>query len=228
MRFSYRIGPIVLTLILLLLPCASAAQHTGTGRLTGAVKDAQGMVFPGAEIVVVNEETRAAFRVFADREGAWTIERVPPGAYTITITAASAAPVVLTGIKVEAGGAATADATLLPGISETVIVTASRTEQLLVNAPAAVTIIGDRRLVSEPTPNYADVMREVPGVNVVQMSARDFNVTPRIAANTPAAGQLVIVDGRPINQDYYGYVAWDFVPTGLNEVKQVEVLRGAA
>ena len=71
-------------------------------------------------------------------------------------------------------------------------------------------------------------MREIPGVNVVQMSARDFNVTPRAATNVPAASQLVMIDGRPINQDYYGYVAWDFMPMGLGEVKQIEVLRGAA
>ena len=36
------------------------------------------------------------------------------------------------------------------------------------------------------------------------------------------------LDGRPINQDYYGYVAWDFMPTGFGEVKRVEVLSGAA
>ena len=66
--------------------------------------------------------------------------------------------------------------------------------------------------MAEPTQNYADIMREIPGVNVVQMSARDFNVTPRGATNVPAASQLVMIDGRPINQDYYGYVAWDFMP----------------
>ena len=219
---------IISTAIFLLMPSMSAAQDTGTGRLAGVVKDAQGLAFPGAEVVAINEQTHAVFRAFADESGAWAIERVPPGAYTVTVNAPAAAPTILTSIKVDPGATATADVTLQLGISETVVVTASRLEQLLVDAPAAVTIVNDRRLVSEPTPNFADVMREVPGVNVVQMSARDFNVTPRSATNTPAAGQLVMVDGRPINQDYYGYVAWDFVPTGLNEIKQMEVLRGAA
>ena len=90
------------------------------------------------------------------------------------------------------------------------------------------TIVNEKRLAAMPTQNYADVMRQIPGVNVVQMSARDFNVTPRGATNVPASSQLVMIDGRPINQDYYGYVAWDFMPTGFGEVKRIEVLSGAA
>jgi outer membrane receptor for ferrienterochelin and colicin len=213
---------------LLLLPYAGAAQQAGTGRLTGVVKDADGAVIPGAEVVAAEEQTSADFHAFSDSTGTWSLASVPAGTYTITVTSPATVPGVLRGVAVAAGGSASADLTLMPGISETLVVTASRVEQLMVNAPAAVTIVNDRRLAMETTQNYADVMREIPGVNVVQMSARDFNVTPRAATNVPASSQLVMVDGRPINQDYYGYVAWDFIPNDLGEVKQIEVLRGAA
>ena len=213
---------------LLLMPVASAAQPTDSGRLTGVVKDSQGAVIPGAGIVASEEQTKASFRTLADGAGAWTIARIPAGTYTVTITAPSTVPATIKGIKVEPNGSATADATLEIGISETVIVTASRTEELLVNAPAAVTIINDRTIESMPTQNYADLMRAIPGVNVVQMSARDFSVTPRQATVIPAGSQLVMIDGRSTNQDYFGYVAWDFLPTNLSEIKQIEVLRGPA
>ena len=40
--------------------------------------------------------------------------------------------------------------------------------------------------------------------------------------------QLALIDGRTIYLDYLGYVDWDVVPTSLDEVKQVEVIRGPA
>ena len=213
---------------LLLVPLAGAAQDAKTGRLTGVVKDAQGAVIPGAGVVATEEQAKSSFRTKADGVGAWTIARIPAGTYTVTISAPSTVSAILKDIKVEAGATANADATLEVGISETVIVTASRVEELLVNAAAAVTIVNDRTIESAPTQNFADLMRAIPGVNVAQMSARDFSVTPRQATVIPAGSQLAMIDGRTINQDYFGYVAWDFLPTNLGEVKQIEVLRGPA
>jgi len=214
--------------MLMLLPALGAAQPASTGKLTGVVKDATGLVVPGAVVVAVDESTKGTFKTTSDGKGLWTIAHVPAGTYTVTVTAASSVSAVLKGIKVDANGSATADATLAVGISETVIVTASKTEELLVNAPAAVSIINDRTIAAMPTQNYADLMRQIPGVNVVQMSARDFAVVPRQAAQIPATSQLMMIDGRTTNQDYFGYVAWDFIPTNLDDVKQIEVLRGPA
>lgn len=219
---------ILAMLAVLLVPAAGVAADEPSGHLTGVVRDIQGAVVPGASVVVTDEVTNAEFRTMADGTGTWTVARIPAGRYTVTVTAPSMVPAVLKSVTVGAEAETRADVTLTVGITETVVVTASRIEQQAVDSVAPVTIVGDRRIAAQPTQNYADIMREIPGVNVVQMSARDFNVTPRAATNVPASSQLVMIDGRPINQDYYGYVAWDFVPTALSEVKQIEVLRGAA
>jgi iron complex outermembrane receptor protein len=68
----------------------------------------------------------------------------------------------------------------------------------------------------------------VPGVNVSQTSARDVNVTPRAATGTLSDSLLVLLDGRSIYQDFFGAVLWDFLPIGLNEIEQLEVIRGPA
>jgi hypothetical protein len=39
---------------------------------------------------------------------------------------------------------------------------------------------------------------------------------------------LALLDGRSIYQDFFGFVMWDFLPVNLNEIKQVEVVRGPA
>ncbi len=111
---------------------------------------------------------------------------------------------------------------------ETVVVSASKKEQQLVNAPATMTVIGPETFNIAPSTNYGDLLRAVPGVNVTQISARDVNVTSRGATSSLATSQLAVVDGRSIYQDFFGFVMWDFMPANTNEIKQMEVIRGPA
>ncbi|MBI2221633.1 MAG: TonB-dependent receptor [Acidobacteria bacterium] len=115
-----------------------------------------------------------------------------------------------------------------PKYEETVIVSASKTEEKLVNAPATVSVIGPQVIESAPTQNFADLLRSVPGINVTQVSARDINITSRGATGTLATGQLALVDGRSLYQDFFGFVMWDFLPVNFDEIKQIEVIRGPA
>ena len=51
-----------------------------------------------------------------------------------------------------------------------------------------------------------------PGLNVIQMSARDINITSRQGTVDPANSQLALLDGRSIYLDFFGLILWDFVP----------------
>jgi iron complex outermembrane receptor protein len=109
---------------------------------------------------------------------------------------------------------------------ERVVVTASRTEQLLLDAPTAITILDGDLIATSPAGNYADLLRGVPGLNVSQTSARDINITSRSATNTLATTQLVLMDGRTVYQDFFGFVLWDLLPVSFNELDRIEVQRG--
>ena len=111
---------------------------------------------------------------------------------------------------------------------EQVVVTASRSEQQLVNAPATVSLVTADTIQNSPGTNIGDLLRTVPGLNVTQVSARDVNITTRGATSTLATSQLALVDGRSIYLDFYGMVMWDLVPTNPNDIRQVEVIRGPA
>jgi iron complex outermembrane receptor protein len=115
-----------------------------------------------------------------------------------------------------------------PAFEEQVVVSASRTEEQLVNAPAAVSVITTTTLENSPATNMGDLLRAVPGINVTQTSARDVNFTTRGATSTLATSQLALVDGRSIYLDFFGMVMWDLVPTSPHEIKQIEVVRGPA
>lgn len=115
-----------------------------------------------------------------------------------------------------------------PVYTEAVVVTASKVEQQLVNAPATVSVITTDVIQSTPATNYAELLRAVPGVNISQTSARDFNITLRGAASTLSTSQLALVDGRSLYLDFFGFVAWDLLPMNPNEIRQIEVIRGPA
>ena len=111
---------------------------------------------------------------------------------------------------------------------ETVVVSGSKTEQKLIDAAVTMTVITADTIENAPTRNFADLLRSVPGLNCTQVSARDINVTTRSATGTLATGQLALLDGRSLYQDFFGFVMWDFLPVNLNEIKQIEVIRGPA
>ena len=111
---------------------------------------------------------------------------------------------------------------------ETVVVSASRTEEKLVNAPATMSVITPLTIQHATSQNFAELLRPIPGLNMTQVSARDINVTSRGATGTLATGLLAMLDGRSLYQDMFGFVMWDFLPVNLNEIKQIEVIRGPA
>jgi outer membrane receptor protein involved in Fe transport len=115
-----------------------------------------------------------------------------------------------------------------PVYEEQVIVTASKVEQQLVNAPATVSVVTADVIASTPSTNYAELLRGVPGVNMAQTSARDYNITMRGAASTLATSTLALLDGRSLYLDFFGFVAWDLLPVNPNELRQIEVIRGPA
>jgi len=115
-----------------------------------------------------------------------------------------------------------------PVYTEQVVVTASKTEEQLVNAPAAVSVITSETIQNSPATNIGDLLRAVPGMNVSQVSARDINITTRGATSTLSTSQLALVDGRSVYLDFFGMVMWDLVPTNPDEIRQIEVIRGPA
>ena len=111
---------------------------------------------------------------------------------------------------------------------EQVVVSASKVEQQLVNAPAAVSVVTTETIQNSPATNIGDLLRAVPGLNVSQTSARDVNITTRGATSTLSTSQLALMDGRSIYLDFFGMVMWDLLPANPNDIKQIEVIRGPA
>ena len=111
-------------------------------------------------------------------------------------------------------------------IEEVLVVTASRSEQKLHDVPASITVLSSKEIETTPADDYGDLLRNVPGLNVTQIGTRDVNVSSREAVGSLSTGQLVLVDGRTLYLDFFGFVMWDLLPINTAEVKQIEVVQG--
>ena len=210
-----------------LLFTMSVSAHAQTGSVSGTVVDESGAGVPGATVTLSGASLRETS--VTGLTGEYRFATVAPGTYEISVLLVGFAPANREGIAVSSTGVTIPPITLAVGnFEQAVVVTASRTETALVNAPATTTVLPAATLAVMPAQNYGDVLRSVPGLNVIQLSARDMNVTSRQATNTAATSTLALLDGRSIYLDFFGLILWDFVPTNLSDIKQIEVVRGPA
>ena len=74
--------------VVLLLPAAAirAMAKNATGNISGTVHDPSGAVIPGANITLINRETRARIFVHTDEDGSFEFPAIPAGGYRLEIT----------------------------------------------------------------------------------------------------------------------------------------------
>lgn len=70
------------------------------------------------------------------------------------------------------------------------------------------------------------VLRHVEGVDVLQWTNSDADVGVR-GYNQPYSSRLlVLIDGRQVYADYYGFTPWSALPVELGAIRQIEVVKG--
>jgi outer membrane receptor for ferrienterochelin and colicins len=198
-----------------------------SGAISGTVVDESGAVVPGATVTLAGPGTHAP--TITGARGEFSFRNLSAGTYQITVTLAGFSHATRDNIAV---GESTVEmqpiALKVATLADTVVVSASRSDTALIDAPATMSVLTAETLKSTSATNYGDLLRGVPGVNVIQLSARDINVTSRQATSTLSNTQLVLLDGRSVYLDFFGLVLWDFLPNNMGDVKQIEVIRGPA
>jgi iron complex outermembrane receptor protein len=105
---------------------------------------------------------------------------------------------------------------------------ASRYEQPISEAPSNVYVITDEDIRQSGAIDLPTVLRRIPGIEVMQVTGAEFNVSVRGDNQLTANKLLVMVDGRSIYVDSQGLVFWKAIPVTLPEIKRIEVLKGPA
>src|SRR5215472_2708459 len=74
-----------LTVAVLVSICASSAQESASGGISGQVLDATRAALPGATVTVINAGTNAQRVATTDAEGRFTIPNLPSATYIIRV-----------------------------------------------------------------------------------------------------------------------------------------------
>ena len=110
---------------------------------------------------------------------------------------------------------------------EITVISAARREQRISEAPAAITVITDEDIKYSGAITIPDVLRMVPGMDVMQISASDLVINARGYNKEMSNKMLVLIDGRYVYWDFYGIILWDSFPISLEDISRIEIIRGA-
>src|SRR5947208_2136720 len=102
--------------------------QAGTGTITGTVTDPAGAVIARAPVEVRSTETNVLYPAETTETGAYTVLRLPPGPYSVTVSAPGFKKLTRAGLAVAAGQTLPLDLKLEVGsAAESVTVTAEGT-----------------------------------------------------------------------------------------------------
>ncbi|MGO8760271.1 MAG: carboxypeptidase regulatory-like domain-containing protein [Terracidiphilus sp.] len=119
------------------------------GGLSGTVADQTGAIVPGAQVVAVEDSTKFKTEVVTSAVGAYSMPTLPPGTYTVAVTAKGFKTETQVNVVLTAGKVVQLDFSLSPGsVSQTVQVVAETASLMDTGSPTIATTL-DNQEVSE-------------------------------------------------------------------------------
>lgn len=106
------------------------------------------------------------------------------------------------------------------------ITTFSKKEEKLFKTPAAAYVITSEDIRRSGVTSIMEALRMAPGMEVARINANKWAVSARGFNDEYADKLLVMIDGRSIYTPHYGGVRWDTHDVMLEDVEQIEVIRG--
>ncbi|MHC5065599.1 MAG: TonB-dependent receptor plug domain-containing protein, partial [Planctomycetota bacterium] len=104
----------------------------------------------------------------------------------------------------------------------------TRSIKPLTRAPSTVTVLTGEELRRSGARFLTDGLRMLPGLEVQRTTSTESNVTMRgyNDSSSAAQGVLVMINGRNGYNEFFGNAIWDSLLVSMDEVEQIEVIRG--
>jgi iron complex outermembrane receptor protein len=114
----------------------------------------------------------------------------------------------------------------LEGVYEETVVTASRGAQSPLQSPNSTTIITQQDIRLSGITKIPELLRRVAGVDIMQTTGGNTDVSIR-GFNTRVSNKLlVLVDGRSVFLDWLGATFWEALSVTVDDIERIEVVRG--
>jgi outer membrane receptor for ferrienterochelin and colicins len=113
-------------------------------------------------------------------------------------------------------------------IGEPVTTSVTGKPQRASELPASTLIITRDDISHSPARDVPGLLKTYAGVDVNRWTAGQSDVAVRGGVQTYNARLLVLVDGRQVYLDHYGMTDWNLLGVQLEEIQQIELIRGPA
>jgi iron complex outermembrane receptor protein len=128
-----------------------------------------------------------------------------------------------------AGAAQSVDyAALQETIGEPVTTSVTGKPQRASETPAAIEIITRDQIAHSPAHDVPGLLKTYAGVDVNRWLAGQSDVAVRGGVQTYNPRLLVLVNGHQVYLDHYGMTDWNLIGVQLEEIQQIELVRGPA
>jgi iron complex outermembrane receptor protein len=215
----------LLAAALLLAPAVIRAQ-SGSGTITGIVKDSSGGVIPGATVKLVNEATSVAVEATTDATGSYRFEALAPGPYRVE-GSLDGFETTDRRIVLEAGQTPAIDVTLSPArFTQSVVVTARRVEELAQDVPIPVSVVRGDLVADAGAFNVNRLKEMLPTVQFYSTNPRNSAINIRGLGAPFGLTNDGIEPGVGLYIDGVFYARPASATLDFLDVDQVEVLRG--
>jgi outer membrane receptor for ferrienterochelin and colicins len=112
---------------------------------------------------------------------------------------------------------------------EPITTSATGTPQRASEVPADMTIITADQIRQSGSRSVPQIVgMYVPGMDVLQTSSNSFDVGVRGYQQPYQPRLLVLVDGRQVFLDDYSRTIWDNIPVNIDDIRQIEVVKGTS
>lgn len=109
---------------------------------------------------------------------------------------------------------------------EPVTASATGSPQKVSDAPVNMQIIGTDDIRRSGADNIPDILAFVAGLDVRRYGFGHAEVAMRGYNQQFSPRLLVLINGRQVYNDIYGYTVWSTLPVDLADIRQIEVIRG--
>ncbi|MFH1511057.1 MAG: Plug domain-containing protein, partial [Candidatus Woesearchaeota archaeon] len=108
-----------------------------------------------------------------------------------------------------------------------IVVTATKTEKKVEDAPCSVTIVSREEIERRNIKTVDEALSEITGVFAKRNKGlMDSTSSIRLRGFNGDQYTLILLDGQPLNDAYTGGLEWGMLP--VENIERIEVIRGAA
>jgi iron complex outermembrane receptor protein len=111
-------------------------------------------------------------------------------------------------------------------IYQETVVTASRNAQSPLDSPNSTSIVTRQDIHLSGITRIPELLRRVAGMDVMQITGGDTNVSMRGFNSRLANKLLILVNGRSIYNDILGSTFWEALSIDVDQIERIEVVRG--